>query len=81
MAGRRKGPCEFCDGTHDTEYKTMRNGFCIWLEVYPENNNLSFIAQSNDENGDMQEDYSADELLPSMWVEMGGLTWDRLPDR
>lgn len=57
MAGRRKGPCEFCDGTHDAEYKVLRNGFCIWLEVYPESNNLAFIAQSNDENGDMQEDY------------------------
>ena len=73
MAGRRKGPCEFCDGTHDTEYKTMRNGFCIWLEVYPENNNLSFIAQANDENGEMQEDYITVQMN---YCPVCGLKWE-----
>ena len=73
MASRRKAPCEFCDGTHDTEYKTLRNGFCIWMEVYPENNNLSFIAQSNDENGDMQEDAITVQMN---YCPVCGLKWE-----
>ena len=57
MAGRSKKPCEFCNDEFESEYKERRNGYCIWLEVYPQNNVMSFMAQANDENGEMIEDY------------------------
>ena len=52
-----KRPCEFCNGEYESEYKDRRNGYCIWLEVYPENNVMAFMAQANDEMGEMIEDY------------------------
>lgn len=57
MAGVRKKPCEFCNGEFESEYKEHRNGYCIWLEVYPENNVMAFMAQANDDLGEMIEDY------------------------
>ena len=57
MAGRKIKPCDFCSGEYETEYKEHRNGYCIWLEVYPENNLIAFMAQSNDDIGEMMEDY------------------------
>ena len=50
-------PCEFCDGEYEPEYKTHRNGYCIWIEVQPENNVMAFMAQANDDLGEMIEDY------------------------
>ena len=52
-----KRPCEFCNGEYESEYKDRGNGYCIWLEVYPENNVMAFMAQANDEMGEMIEDY------------------------
>lgn len=57
MAGRRKKPCEFCMENNFSDYVDHRNGYCIWYEFYPENGNLSFIAQANDEEGQLIEDY------------------------
>ena len=52
----RKTPCDFCEDTSTSEYIEHRNGYCLWMEVYPYNNNLSVIAQANDENGELIED-------------------------
>ena len=52
-----KKACDFCSGEYESEYITHRNGYCIWLEVYPFNNVMAFMAQSNDENEEMIEDY------------------------
>lgn len=51
-----KKPCEFCNGEYESEYISHRNGYCIWIEVYPFNNFMSFMAQANDEFGEMIED-------------------------
>lgn len=56
MAGRRRNPCEFCEDNITSEYIDGRNGYCIWYEFYPFNNLLSFLAQANDENGELIED-------------------------
>ena len=53
---RRKKPCEYCEDTWSTEYKDHRNGYCLWLEIYPYNNLIAAIAQANDEDGEMIED-------------------------
>lgn len=55
MARGRK-PCEFCNGEYESPLKDGRNGFCLWLEVYPFNNMIAAMAQGNDEDGWMQED-------------------------
>lgn len=58
MAGRKKTPCEFCSENaqwDDLGYVEGRNGFCIWLEIYPMNNVMSMMGQANDEDGFMQE--------------------------
>ena len=55
MARARK-PCEFCSGEYESPFKDGRNGFCLWLEIYPSNNLIAVMAQGNDENGWMQED-------------------------
>ena len=55
--GRKRTPCEWCEGDFESEYKDHRNGYCLWLEVYPLNNLIAAIAQANDENGEMIEDY------------------------
>ena len=55
--GRSKKPCDFCDGEYEGECITMRNGFCLWAEVYPFNNLLSVLAQANDEDGYMMENH------------------------
>ena len=55
MARGRK-PCEFCGDDREVEYKDGRNGFCLWLETYPLNNTMAFMAQANDENGEMLEE-------------------------
>lgn len=57
MAGRRRKPCEYCEEEHATEYKEHRNGYCLWVEYYPFNNYIAAIAQANDEDGGMIEDY------------------------
>lgn len=54
--GRTKQPCEFCNGEYESTYKEHNNGYCIWIEVYPDNQNLSFIAQANGEDEYMIED-------------------------
>lgn len=55
MARGRK-LCEFCSDDREVEYKDSRNGFCVWLETYPLNNIMAFMAQANDENGEMMEE-------------------------
>lgn len=57
MSGRKRKPCEFCDGEYEGETRENRNGYYIWLEVYPFNNIMAFMAQANDENGELIEDY------------------------
>ena len=57
MAGRKKTPCEFCSGEYESEYIIRRNGYCLWLEVYPDNNLISALAQANDEDGYMIEEH------------------------
>ena len=55
---RKRTPCEFCDpdmGWPDAI--DHRNGYCIWLEIYPVRGTMAFIAQANDEMGEMIEDY------------------------
>lgn len=53
---RRRRPCEFCDGNWESDYRDHRNGYCLWLEIYPFNNLIAAIAQANDEEGEMIED-------------------------
>lgn len=53
---RKKTPCEFCGGEYESEYKEHRNGYCLWMEVYPDNNLISVLCQANDDVGDMIED-------------------------
>lgn len=53
---RRKKPCEFCEEEWATDYKTHRNGYCLWVEIYPFNNIMTAWAQSDDENGYLIED-------------------------
>lgn len=55
--GRKRTPCEFCEGDWATDYKDHRNGYCLWAEIYPFNNLISVIAQANDEEGELIEDY------------------------
>ena len=50
-------PCDFCSGEYESEYTEHRNGYCIWLEVDIANNSLTFMAQANDENEEMIEDF------------------------
>lgn len=52
---RKRIPCEFCNGEYEPEYIEGRNGYCLWMEVYPENNLIGVIAQCNDDMGDMIE--------------------------
>ena len=52
---RSKKPCEFCNGEYESEYVENRNGYCLWVEVYPDNNLISVLAQANDEDGYMME--------------------------
>lgn len=54
---RKRTPCEFCNGEYWPDGKQHRNGYYIWLEVYPDNQIMSVIAQANDEDGFMIEDY------------------------
>lgn len=56
MGSRRKKPCPYCEDNNTSNYVEHRNGFCIWYEVYPFNNIISFIAQANDEDGELIED-------------------------
>lgn len=56
MAGRRIKPCEFCEDETASEYIEHRNGYCLWLEIYPFNGYISAICQANDEIGEMIED-------------------------
>lgn len=53
----KKKPCEWCEDDDYGEPQEGRNGFCVWLEVYPYNNLIAFTAQANDEEGAMQEAY------------------------
>ena len=53
---RKRTPCAFCQDDMYSEYVEHHNGYCIWYEAYPFNNLLAFIAQANDENGEMIED-------------------------
>ena len=55
MARKRK-PCEFCsDSFVTTDYIEGKNGFCLWIEIYPFNQFIAAIAQANDEDGAMIE--------------------------
>ena len=51
-----KRPCEYCEEEWASDYTEHRNGYCLWLEVYPHNNLMAAIAPANDENGEMIED-------------------------
>lgn len=55
--GRKRTPCDFCEDDWATDYKDHRNGYCLWAEIYPFNNLISVIAQANDEEGELIEDY------------------------
>lgn len=55
--GRKRTPCEWCGDDWTSDYVEHRNMYCLWLEVYPENNVMSAIAQANDEDGELIEDY------------------------
>lgn len=55
MARRRK-PCDFCEEDQYSDYKEHRNGYCLWYEFYPFNQNLTVICQAQDEEGQMIED-------------------------
>lgn len=57
MSGRKRKPCEFCDGEYEGETREGRNGYYIWYEVYPFSNLIAFFAQANDEEGEMIENY------------------------
>ena len=57
MARRRVKSCEYCEDNTTTDYISHRNGFCLWVEFYPFNQVMTPIAQANDEEGDMIEDY------------------------
>lgn len=59
---RRKNPCEFCEDTWFSDPIEWRNGFSLWYEVYPYNNHISVIAQANDEEGELIEDYVQIEM-------------------
>ena len=52
----RKKPCEFCEEEWASDYKDHRNGYCLYMEVYPFNNKIVVISQANDELGEMIED-------------------------
>jgi len=54
---RRKKLCVWCEDNMTTEYVSHRNGYCLWAEIDPFNQKISAIAQANDENGEMIEDY------------------------
>ena len=54
---RRTKPCEFCNDEYEVEYIEHKNGYCLWLEVYPFNNVMTVLCQANDENGEMIEDH------------------------
>ena len=54
---RSKKHCDFCSGDYESEYIMMRNGYCLWAEVYPFNNVISVLAQANDEDGYMMENH------------------------
>lgn len=56
MMARSKKPCDFCSDEREVEYKEHRNGYCIWLETYPLNMVMAFMAQANNEEGEMIED-------------------------
>lgn len=56
MSRRRIKPCEFCSGEYESETVEHRNGYFLWMEVYPFNNTMAFIAQANDECGELIED-------------------------
>ena len=53
----KKAPCDFCNGEYEAEYIEHRNGYCLWLEVYPFNNVMAVMSQANDENGELIEDH------------------------
>ena len=55
--GRKRTPCEWCEEEWTSKYLEHRNGYCLWLEVYPDSNVMSAIAQANDEDGELIEDY------------------------
>lgn len=55
MARRRK-PCDFCEEDQYSDYIEHRNGYCLWYEFYPFNQNLTVICQAQDEEGQMIED-------------------------
>lgn len=54
--GRKRTPCDFCSGEYWPDGIDRRNGFYLWMEVYPFNNLIAVIAQANDENGEMIEE-------------------------
>ena len=54
---RPKKPCDFCNGEYEADYVIARNGYCLWIEVYPLNNVISALAQANDEDGYMMENH------------------------
>lgn len=54
--GRKRTPCDFCSGEYWPDGIDRRNGYYLWMEVYPFNNLIAVIAQANDENGEMIEE-------------------------
>ncbi len=53
--GRRLKPCDFCEDNFTSDYIEGKNGYCLWMEVYPFNNLIAVIAQANDEEGELIE--------------------------
>ena len=52
-----KKQCDFCNGEYEPDYTAHRNGYCIWLEVNTFDGEMTFMAQANDDLGEMIEDY------------------------
>lgn len=55
--GRKRTPCAFCEDDWTSDYIEHKNGYCLWMEVYPFNNLIAVNAQANDEEGELIEDY------------------------
>lgn len=52
---RRIKPCEFCEDDSQSDYIDDRNGFTMWMEVYPFHNLITVMAQANNEEGELIE--------------------------
>ena len=54
---RQKKTCDFCSGEYEVGYIENRNGYCLWADVDIVDGAIKVIAQANDEEGELIEDY------------------------